>query len=234
MKKRRLQREKTLTELVNEFIWWLYLYRPPVTLWLNVAIVYTVIYNCLTGCVQLHQHVTSISQYFPLLACMTNLYTVLQIESEQLEWQHFKRPRLKELIQKQILAARTQKIRQQHVESLNVAIEELRKHYDEKRQEGMEKLVGVCIYLCTSQQKQSCQMSKISIFLSHIKWTFLLQSAREMSAFLAAFWMAWDQQLNQFLIFQERNFESHIVRVGKVSPDKLVEIFEEIDSSTYT
>ena len=52
-----------------------------------------------------------------------------------------KNSKFKELIHKQILASRLEKLRQQHVANLSDAMEDLKKQFENKSQEAKEKLV---------------------------------------------------------------------------------------------
>lgn len=49
--------------------------------------------------------------------------------------------KFKEVVHKQILATKLEKVQKQHMEDLNKAVEDLQKHCEMKRQEAKEKLV---------------------------------------------------------------------------------------------
>ena len=59
----------------------------------------------------------------------------------QPDWSQLQGSKFKQLIQKQMLTTRVEKIRKQHVESLTKALDDLQKEFEDKRQEAKEKLV---------------------------------------------------------------------------------------------
>lgn len=57
------------------------------------------------------------------------------------DWSQYRGSKFKELVQKQILSTRVEKIRKQNAESLSDAMDALQKEFDGKKQDAKEKLV---------------------------------------------------------------------------------------------
>ena len=57
------------------------------------------------------------------------------------DWSQYRGSKFKQLVQKQILSTRVEKIRKQNAESLSDAKEALQKEFDGKKQDAKEKLV---------------------------------------------------------------------------------------------
>lgn len=67
---------------------------------------------------------------------------LLQIQPD---WSQYKRSKFKELVQKQILSTRVEKIRKQNAKSLSDAMTALQKEFEGRAQEAKEILVSKCI-----------------------------------------------------------------------------------------
>ena len=70
---------------------------------------------------------------------MSDIYFAqIQQEPDKL---HIRTSKFKELVRKQILVGRLEKIRQQHMSNLTTAMDDLKKQFEDRSQEAKERLV---------------------------------------------------------------------------------------------